>query len=55
MKLVVRTLVLGICAVAGSAAVASSHPAQATMHVSHQSVNSALPIPNCNPSGCTHQ
>jgi len=55
MKLVIRTLVLGICAVGASAAIASSHATQSTVRVSHQAVNSALPIPNCNPSGCTHQ
>jgi hypothetical protein len=52
MKLVIRALVLGICAVGASAAVATTHSATSTVTVSHQATSSALPIPNCNPSGC---
>jgi hypothetical protein len=52
MKSVLTALVLGICAVGASATVATTHSAKATMTVSHQATSSALPIPNCNPSGC---
>lgn len=47
MKLAVQALVLGICAMGASAALATSH---ATM--SHQAVVSAIPMPTCGPSGC---
>ncbi len=48
MKLAVRALVLGICAMGASAALATSH---ATLK-SQQAVISAMPIPTCGPSGC---
>jgi hypothetical protein len=42
MKLAVRALVLGICAMGASAALATSHAAAV----------SAVPIPTCGPKGC---
>ena len=48
MKLAVRSLVLGICAMGASAALATSH---ATLK-SQQAVISAMPIPTCGPKGC---
>ena len=48
MKLAVQALVLGICAMGASAALATSH---ATLN-SQQAVISAMPIPTCGPSGC---
>lgn len=52
MKLIVRTFILGLFAVGGSAAVLSfnSTPAMAATTVSHQAVVSAVPVPDCSPS-----
>lgn len=52
MKLIVRTLVLGVFVAGASAAVVSSH-AGVAVRPSHQVVVAELPIPNCNPTGPT--
>lgn len=52
MKLIARTMILGLFAVAGSAAVLSfnSTPAMAATSVSHQAVVTSMPVPDCSPS-----
>jgi hypothetical protein len=50
MKLAVKALVLGICAMGASAALATSHGTTVPMVKSHQAVISAVPMPTCSPN-----
>jgi hypothetical protein len=49
MKFPVRALVLGICTVGASAALATSQLGSVPMVSSHQAVVAAMPIPSCSP------